>query len=165
MSMFEELFALAAGASLTLTISADAKSRRMTINVIPKPHKDADEPALTKALSLTATPQEFDDGFIAALRGYREVHRSLADQAEATKEVLEAARAASVKKAAEANTKARADKPGAPLPRPATPAAATAALRTATDPDSDGDADDDPAQTGEPRAPTQVTGEVADLFG
>lgn len=166
MSMFEELFALAAGASLTLTISADAKSGQMTINVIPKPHKDADEPALTKALSLTATPQEFDDGFIAALRGYREVHRSLADQAEATKEVLEAARAASVKKAADASTKARADKPGgAPLPKPAAPAAAAAAASTTTDSAPDGDADDDLAQAGEPRAPTSVTGEVADLFG
>ncbi|MBL8320246.1 MAG: PRTRC system protein E [Burkholderiaceae bacterium] len=161
MSMFEELFALAAGASLTLTISADAKSGQMTINVIPKPHKDADEPALTKALSLTATPQEFDDGFIAALRGYREVHRSLADQAEATKEVLEAARAASVKKAADASTKARADKPGgAPLPKPA-----AAAASTTTDAAPDGDADDDLAQAGEPRAPTPATGEVADLFG
>lgn len=165
MSMFEELFALAACASLTLTVSADAKSGRMTINVIPKPHKDADEPALTKALSLTATPQEFDDGFIAALRGYREVRRTLADQAEATNEVLEAARAASVKKAADASTKARTDKPGASLPKPAAPAAAAATARTATDVASDGDADDDLAEAGEPRAPTQATGEVADLFG
>jgi PRTRC genetic system protein E len=166
MSMFEELFALATGASLTLTVSADAKSGQMTINVIPKPHKDADEPALTKALSLTATPQEFDEGFIAGLRGYREVRRSLADQAEATKEVLEAARAASVRKAAEASTKARADKPGALLPKPAAPAAAAAsASRTAIDPAADSDADDDLAEAGVPRAPTQATGEVADLFG
>lgn len=165
MSMFEELFALAAGASLTLTICADAKSGRMTINVMPRPRKDADEPALTKALSLTATAQEFDAGFVAALRGYREVHRSLADQAEATREVLEAARAASVKKAAEASTKARADKPGVPLPKPAAAAAAATAARTATDPASDGDDDDDAPGAGEPRAPTSAAGEVADLFG
>lgn len=165
MSMFEELFALAAGASLTLTISADAKSGRMTINVIPRPLKDADESALTRALSLTAMPQEFDEGFVAALRGYREVHRSLADQAEATREVLEAARAASVKKAAEANTKARADKPGVPLPKPAAPAPAATAARTATDPASDGHDDDDAPGAAEPRAPTPAAGEVADLFG
>ena len=58
MTMFEELYALAASATLTMVISADDKSGRMTINVIPKPKKDVDEPALTKALSLTATPEE-----------------------------------------------------------------------------------------------------------
>lgn len=165
MSMFEELFALASTASLALTISADAKSGRMTINVIPRPNKDANDPALSKALTLTATPQEFDEGFIAALKGYRETRQSLADQVEATKEVLEAAKAASVKKATEASTKARADKPGAPLPKPAAPAAAAAAASTATNAASDGDADDDSAEEGEPRAPTPATGEVADLFG
>jgi PRTRC genetic system protein E len=93
MTMFDELYVLAAGASLTLTISADHKTGRMTINVIPRPNKDADEPALTQALSLTATPQEFDEGFVAALQGYREARQSLADQVEATKEVLEAGQA------------------------------------------------------------------------
>ena len=56
MTMFEELFALATSATLTMVLSADEKTGRMTINVIPKPKKDVDEAALTKALSLTATP-------------------------------------------------------------------------------------------------------------
>lgn len=106
MSMFEELFALASGATLTLIVSADAASGRMTVSVIPKPKDDAGEAALRQPLSLTATPQEFDTGFVEALRGYREVRASLADQAAATKEVLEAAKSASVKKASEAVSKA-----------------------------------------------------------
>lgn len=98
MTMFEELYALATSTTLTMLLSADEKTGRMTINVIPKPKKD-DEPALTKALSLTATPAEFDAGFVEVLKGYREVRQSLAKQAEATQEVLQAAKAASAKKA------------------------------------------------------------------
>lgn len=106
MPMFEELYALALGACLTMTISADEKTGRMTVNVIPKPRKDVGEAVLTQPLSLTATAQEFDAEFIDALRGFREAHQSLAKQAEATKEVIEAARSASVKKASDAATKA-----------------------------------------------------------
>lgn len=157
MTMFEELFSLATSATLTLTVSADAKAGQMTINVIPKLNKDADEPALTKALSLTATPQEFDDGFVAALQSYREVRQSLADQVEATKEVLEAAKLASVKKAADASTKARADKSG-----PSTPKPAVAPASDATDAAHEDGAD---AGTDAPAAPTKGIGEPMDLFG
>ena len=158
MSMFEELFALAAGANLTLTISADAKTGRMTINVVPRPHKDFDEPALTKALSLTATPQEFDAGFIEALKGYREVRQSLTDQLEATKEVLEAAKAASVKKATEANVKARPDKPSVPSKT----AASSDVTSGRAEPLADDEAD---VPVVEPRTQAPMTGEAMDLFG
>jgi PRTRC genetic system protein E len=106
MTMFEQLYALATHATLTMIVSADEQTGRLTVNVIPKPRKDADEPALAQPLSLTATPQEFDAGFIDALSGYRETRLNLAQQAEATKAVLEAARAASVKKASQAAAKA-----------------------------------------------------------
>ena len=158
MSMFQELFSLAAGASLTLTLSADARTSRMTINVIPRPHKDGDEPALAKALSLTATPQEFDEGFVAALRSYREARQSLAEQVEATREVLEAAKLASVRKATDANTKARADKPE-PTQKPAVSSA------PAPGPESDTDIDEDEPSPDVPRVQPQGVGEVADLFG
>lgn len=158
MSMFQELFSLAAGASLTLTLSADAKTGRMTINVIPRPHKDGDEPALAKALSLTATPQEFDEGFVAALRGYREARQSLADQVEATREVLEAAKQASVKKATDANTKARADKPILSQ-KPAVPSASP------PDPASKSVVDEDNSSPVAPLVQTQGVGEAMDLFG
>jgi len=106
MSMFAELFALASNATLTLIVSADAGSGQMTVSVIPKPKDDSGEAALRQPLCLTATPQEFDAGFLDALRDYREVRTSLADQAAATKEVLEAAQSASLKKASEATSKA-----------------------------------------------------------
>lgn len=123
MAMFEELYALALGACLTLTISADEKTGRMTVNVIPKARKNVDESALSQPLSLTATPQEFDAEFIDALRGFREVHQSLAKQAEATKEVIEAARSASVKKASDATSKA--SKPATTASKAATSAPAS----------------------------------------
>ena len=156
MSMFQELFSLAAGASLTLTLSADAKTGRMTINVIPRPHKDGDEPVLAKALSLTATPQEFDEGFVAALQGYREARQSLADQVEATREVLEAAKLASVKKATDANTKARADKPIL-AQKPAVPSASPPVSKSVVDEDN--------SSPVAPLVQTQGVGEAMDLFG
>ncbi len=155
MTMFEELFALATGATLTMVLSADEKTGRMTINVIPKPKKDANEPALTKALSLTATPAEFDAGFVDVLKEYREVRQSLAEQAEATQEVLQAAKAASAKKAGEAMTKAV---------KPA-PASKAATLPEAGMPDISGDGDDEADSNRQQVATTATGGDPYDLFG
>ena len=157
MTMFEEMHALATGATLTMIVSADEKTGRMTVHVIPKPKKDVDELALTKALSLTATPQEFDAGFVEALRGYREVRHSLAEQAEATKEVLEAAKQASVKKAGDAASKA------------AKPAAAASSAPVATAPampvssTTEDDETEDQAQA--PAAAIAGGSAALDLFG
>lgn len=155
MMMFEELHALALSATLTMIVSADEKTGRMTVHVIPKPKKDVDEPALTKALSLTATPQELDAGFVEALRGYREVRHSLAEQVEATKEVLEAAKLASVKKAGDAASKAA--KP-APSARTA-PATAATAIPTAND------AADDEVENENAVPAATTSGPSLDLFG
>ena len=97
MSMFKELYELALGATLTLTISADEKKGRMTVNVIPKPRADAGEPALSTPLVLTATPEEFDADFVTVLAGYRASHASLVQQAQVTQELLGAAKAASAR--------------------------------------------------------------------
>lgn len=157
MTMFEELFALATSATLTMVLSADEKTGRMTINVIPKPKKDVDEAALTKALSLTATPAEFDAGFVDVLKGYREVRQSLAEQAEATQEVLQAAKVASAKKAGEAMTKAVKSAP--------TPATTKAPVKEQSDTTGDfGDAEEGgnaPPQA----AATAASGDPYDLFG
>ena len=102
MSLFHELHAIARSCSLTMLITADANNGQMTINVMPRPKSGVDEPALTRALCLTASPDEFDTEFVAALRGYRECRDSLAAQAEATCEVLKAAQDASAKKAGSA---------------------------------------------------------------
>jgi len=118
MTMFTELYALATTATLSMVISADEKRGTLSISVMPKPKKDAGETALTKDLTLTATPAEFDDGFVAALKGYREARTGLIEQAEATKEVLQAAKEAAAKKAADATTKVSkpATKPSARAP-------------------------------------------------
>ena len=108
MSIFGELYQLALGATLTLTISADERSGKLTVNVIPKPKADHGETALTTPLCLTATPEEFDSSFVSVLSGYRSEHRSLAEQAEATKELLQAAKTASQTKARGAVAKASA---------------------------------------------------------
>nr|WP_297383512.1 PRTRC system protein E [uncultured Roseateles sp.] len=171
MTMFQELFALAASATLTMTVSADEAAGRMTINVIPKPRKDANEPALTQPLSLTATPQEFDAGFIAALSGYREVRQSLEQQAEATKVVLEAAKAASVKKASDATSKATAAPAKsvvAASKHPPVPPAAHAPALNGDEPDEPGESGGTPSEQGAgsaARASAAASGESYDLFG
>lgn len=159
MTMFKELYELATSATLTMVISADEKTGRMTINVIPKPKKEVDEPALTKALSLTATPDEFDAEFVGVLKGYREVRQSLATQAEATREVLQAAKAASARKAGEAMTKAV---------KPASAAAALKAPVAAQAGIADDFGDDDPEETGstpQQAATAATSGASYDLFG
>lgn len=113
-------------------------------------------------MSLTATPQEFDAGFIDALRGYREVRQSLAQQAEATKEVLEAAKAASVKKASDATTKAGTPKSAASTADHAKPAPAMPARKHG---DDDGPDDGAPASETVAAAVATAGGESFDLFG
>ncbi len=156
MTMFEELFALACSATLTMTVSADQKSGHMTINVIPKPKQNADETALAQPLSLTAAPQEFDAGFIEALQGYREARLSLAQQAEATKLVIEAAKAASVRKASDTTAKASKSPAGRQEPAPAAPA--TGHAEQAAD-DAEG------MSPREPGSANAASGESFDLFG
>lgn len=155
MTMFRELYALAMTATLMLIVSADEKTAKLTISVLPKPRKDMGEPALTKDLTLTASPEDFDAGFVAALQGYREVRDSLTEQAEATREVLEAAKSVSAKKATEAMTKASKSATAAqPAPSP-------------TAVDATGDEDEHGAADGalDRQAATPAPGESLALFG
>lgn len=133
MSMFNELYELARSATLTMTISADEPSGKLTINIIPKPKKEVDMEALSTPLCLTAVPEEFETGFCEALRGFSAAHRSLAEQAESASELLNAAKAESQRKTTEAVAKASAKKGG----RKAGAAAA------GQDPSSSGGEDDD----------------------
>lgn len=155
MTMFAELYALATHATLTMVVSADEKNGKLTISVLPKPKKGVGEPALTKDLTLTATPEDFDTGFVAALRGYREQRASLTEQAEATMEVLEAAKALSAKKATEAVAKAKTSKP------------TQAAQATCATVAKEGSGDDDTAveSPDENIPPTTFSGESLQLFG
>lgn len=154
MTMFKELYALASAATLTMVVSADQKTGRLTVSVLPKPKEGMGEPGLTKDLTLTATPEEFDAGFVEALHGYRERRESLAQQAEATNKVLEAAKALSAKKATEATSKA--SKAGQPA-KPSAPAAKAT-----------GDEKDDPipGDGSDLHGPSGgASGETSQLFG
>lgn len=149
MTMFAELYAVATTATLSMVISADETRGTLTISVMPKPKKDFGESALTKDLTLTATPAEFDEGFMAALKGYREARAGLIEQAEATREVLQAAKEAAAKKATEATTKA--SKP------PAKPPARSPATEDADE--------NDPEEAGSESPPAQTTpGTQPNLF-
>ena len=52
MSMFKEIYQIATTATLAMLISADEKTGRLTISLVPKPKKDSSEAALTKDLTL-----------------------------------------------------------------------------------------------------------------
>lgn len=167
--MFKELFPLAAKGSFSLLLSADEGSGLMTVVVVPKTSDSGkDVPALAMPLKLTATAEELDLGFVQALSSYATRRSSLDEQVAATNEVLDAARAASVKKGAEAVAKAG----GKSAPRAAArPVAGVGdAEHDDDDDDGDGSAVDDvspptPVDT-VPRAaaPTGGAG-MPDLFG
>lgn len=157
MTLFHQLFQLAQSATLTMTISTDEKEGRMTINVVPKPKADLKEPALTTPLSLTATPDEFDADFVRVLSTYRANRSSLAEQAEATNEVLDAAKQASAKRGATAVAKALPVRPAAKRPE-APPPEEPDGVDTDTDDDAGADetppaADDKPTAAPAPVEP------------
>ena len=161
MTLFHQLFQLAQSAALTMTISADVGDGRRTNNDVPRPKTDRKEPALTTALSLTATPDEFDADFVRVLSTYRATRQSLAEQAEATNEVLAAAQQVSARRGATAASKAAAPARGA-----GNPARGAAAVEPdGDDHESDGEAGaDTPACATETpaAAPAQVEPQ---LFG
>lgn len=144
MSMFTELYQLALGATLTMTVSADEKQGKLTINVIPKPKAESGEAALSTPLTLIAAPEEFDADFVAALAGFRVAHTSLAQQALVTKELLDAAKSASAKKGTDAVARAAAKTP-TPLSKP--PRAAQ------DDDEADTEADEADVRSGDGEAP------------
>lgn len=131
--MFNKLFQLALTTPLMMTISANSEAGTLTLNVIPTPKRGDKggelDPALTQKLSLTATPEEFEQGFPQCLGSYTETYKSLQEQVDATKAVLDAAKSAQVQKAASAVTKS--------APKPATNGGAQAAS-VESDPDDDG---------------------------
>ena len=148
---FKQLFDLAkrAGGSVTMTVAAAAEEGQMTVVVAPKAGAGNVDPALATPLVLTAAPEEFDSGFLDALSRYDAAHKSLAEQADATAEVLAAAKEAQAKK-------------GAGAARTATPAKATPAKATPTAVASGEDADDDGGDTDDdtPEAQAGATGAV-----
>jgi PRTRC genetic system protein E len=165
--MFKELFPMAAKGAFSLLLSADEGSGLMTVVVVPRTSDTGkDVPALAMPLKLTATAEELDAGFVQALASYATRRTSLDEQVAATNEVLDAARTASVKKGAEAVTKAGAKSTTRTAARPL----ADAGDAEHDDDDGDGSAGDGtstpaPADSG-PKAAAPVGGAgMPDLFG
>ncbi|MFJ4291282.1 PRTRC system protein E [Cupriavidus sp. NPDC089707] len=104
--MFTELAALVRASEkvvVTLTMQGDT----MSVVVVPV-IKDAADAALSTPLALAATPAELDEGFAAAVAGVSAARQSLAEQVEATKSILEAAKTSQSTKATKALAKAAA---------------------------------------------------------
>ncbi|MEM5432342.1 conserved protein of unknown function (plasmid) [Cupriavidus taiwanensis] len=104
--MFTELAALVRASEkvvVTLTMQGDL----MSVVVVPV-IKNAADAALTTPLALSATPAELDEGFAQALASVTAARQSLAEQAEATKSILEAAKSSQSSKATKALVKAAA---------------------------------------------------------
>ncbi len=161
--MFKELFPLAAQGAFSLLLSADEASGLMTVVVVPK-HSEGgkDVPALAMPLKLTAVPDELDAGFVQALLSYATHRASLDEQVAANNEEIEAAKAAAVKKGADAVTKAGTK----PAQRVAAPNAA-ADDDHADDEHGGDDADDAPAAPAAvvPASASSAGPGVPDLFG
>ena len=98
MGLFTELYTLTNHTRLAMLISADTQRGLMTISVMPRAASST--PSLpARDLTLTATPEEFDAGFVAALSGYRAKLIPLLEQAAASTQALEASPPASPKPA------------------------------------------------------------------
>lgn len=110
--MFTELAPLVRATDkvvITLSMTGDA----MSVVVMPV-IKNAADAALTTPVSLTATPAELDAGFAVAITAVTDSHRSLAEQAEATKSILDAAKTTQSSKATNALAKAASPSSAAP---------------------------------------------------
>lgn len=153
MHLFHELFALSKDATLSMLVTSDQAAGTLTISVLPRPRAILDQPALSKDLTLTGTPDEFAADFVSALTGYRAARETLRQQAEATHAALQAAQADS---ADTANAAAHDPKKGgkaavkrAPPAAPATPAArhsATTATTTTIAPSAPATNPSDPSE-------------------
>ncbi|CAG9185765.1 PRTRC system protein E [Cupriavidus pampae] len=102
--MFTELVPLVRASDkvvITLTMQGDTMSA-VVLPVI----KNAADAALTTPLALSATPAELDAEFAATVAGVTASHCSLAEQAEATKSILDAAKTTQSSKATKALAKA-----------------------------------------------------------
>ncbi len=136
--MFRPLHTIAQAATLHMIIVAEGEQLRVTLQ--PKPTgKDAPIPA---ALSLVATPEEFDAGFVDAITTWRAPATSLVEQAAAaaaqpaspadTKAGKPAAKAPAKKAAKPAPKKKAAPEPnaGAQVAEAATPGPQTSGVAT-----------------------------------
>ena len=94
MSLFTELYALTKSRRFAMIVSSDHNTGLMTISVMPRALNEADG-KYCKDLTLTATPEDFDTDFVAAVSDYRCKLAPLLEQAkEASAAIDKATKAA-----------------------------------------------------------------------
>lgn len=138
MSLFGELFSLTKTRRFAMLVSSDHDTGVLTISIMPRSVSDRDG-AYCKDLTLTATPEEFDTGFIEAIGAYRVKLLPLLEQAQASAVAIDkAAEAAKQPPAAKSAAKSSGAK-SAPAK-----AADRAAARDYRNASSGGEEDDEP---------------------
>lgn len=123
MSLFTELFTLTQTRRFAMLVSSDHATGLLTVAVMPRAVNEADGP-FCKDLTLTATPEEFDAGFVQAISAYRSNLLPLLEQVKEANAAIEktaqhaksAANAKAPAKAALPKAPSRADKPAAAQP-------------------------------------------------
>lgn len=138
--MWKALFDVAKTTALVMTITADEKAGLLNVTVTPRPTAKDAPPALSQPLSLKATPEELDAGFVETLTTYGTAYASLKETVEAAVAVMNEAKKALVSKVAAKAAKA------APARQVASASAASTAEVADQDEEGD-DADDDEAST------------------
>ncbi len=103
--MFTQLALLLQNCTSLQLIMAANPDGTLSVTVLPKGKAGDKDAALNTPLSLTATPEELNAGFVSALSGFVVSHQSLAEQISNTEAILEAAKAESQKKATTAISK------------------------------------------------------------
>lgn len=164
--MFKALFALAQScANVTLSITANADAT-VTVIIAPKPKEGVSDGALKRPLSLTGTPEELDEKFIDLVGEYAQGRKSLEEQLESTKSVLDAAAKAAKDKASKAVVKASAGgKAAAAAGKPETPAKVPLVTSGEGAGVEEPDELEDPPGSSSAASPQQATAEAgADLF-
>lgn len=87
--MFVALKPLLAQTPITLHIAPEGDN--FVVTAVPVVQSESN-PGLMKPLSLVATPEELDEGFLGAVASFAVVRKSLADQVQAQNADLEAAK-------------------------------------------------------------------------
>ncbi len=112
--MFRQLYDFACTTRLSLLVSADPATGRLTLCVTPLAAGDGTVPQLAEPLQMCATPEEFDVDFVTALRTYTSVCVPLLEQAQQSAKALE--KTASKARSAAAKRSARTGSAAAPAP-------------------------------------------------
>ncbi len=103
--MFTQLALLLQNCTSLQVFMAANPDGTLALTVLPKGKAGDKDAALNTPLSIIATPDELNEGFVAALTRYVNTHQSLAEQVANTETILEAAKAESQKKATTAISK------------------------------------------------------------